>query len=150
MARVPPAELDAARVSPTRLERVVGFDAVAASDYLDLDWARKGLLWLSERAGEPVESAVRRALDGDATIDSAVDAGLGLYSEVSYVEPAGVAEVAFLLAGVDVEIFLAALPVDLDGFDGDPRDYLAGHVRALRGFYGEAAGRGLAVMVWWD
>ncbi|MEV0589099.1 hypothetical protein [Nonomuraea sp. NPDC050310] len=156
--RVPLAELDAARVSSAQLERVVSFGAVAASDYLDLDWARTGLLWLSEKAGEPVESAMRRALDGDAAIDSAAGMGLGLYSQVSFLEPPSVVEVASVLAGLDVEVFLAALPVDLGesravmggDFGRDPRGYLAGHLQALRSFFGKGASRGLAMMVWWD
>ncbi|MFI6598679.1 hypothetical protein ACIBHX_20670 [Nonomuraea sp. NPDC050536] len=115
--RVSPAELAAARTSSAELGRIVGFDARPAADYLDLNWANGGLLWLSERAGKRAEAGMRRALDGDVVIDSSVADRLGLYSPVSFVEPVGVAEVAQVLAVPDLETLLERVSTDSDQGD---------------------------------
>ncbi|MBY8879146.1 YfbM family protein [Actinacidiphila acidipaludis] len=138
-----------------------------SSDCLDLDWAPA----LLERAGEVAgldpaqQEALVPATDGDAELDlgflSAPPHGIGPFGPAPTALTAdGVARVGALLAEIDPERLLAAVPQDprkaatllgraAEGL-GDPRAYLRTHLTLLRRFYAQASRRGLLVVQWWD
>ncbi|MEV7028101.1 DUF1877 family protein [Kitasatospora sp. NPDC093558] len=135
-----------------------------SADCLDLDWAPRML----ERACEPTRldaahlEALRRATDGDGGIElDFLNVGphaIAFFSNSmpTALDPEAVAQVSALLGEIDMQGILQSVRDSGGGstlgpgFTGDPTEYLLDHFGALRGFYAEAARRGLAVVLWWD
>lgn len=145
------------------LDRLCSFELLPESDYLDLDWAPTPLIRACEAAhvSPPVLAALRRALDGDSEINPAYRdrADTVWQHPVNEITADVVAELATLLARVEPEIVLAALPHDGQAaskilgtttFEEHPGSYLRRHFVALRAFYVDAADRQLAIAIWWD
>ncbi len=133
-----------------------------SEDWIDLDWSPRLLCDACELAGvdSPTLEALNCALNGDASVDVSVlshpEATGGFGPTPTALTPASVADVAAKLAGLDWDRVMAEIPADCretiagDDFSGDPLAYLTTHFMALRGFYLEAAQRGLFVVSWWD
>ncbi|CAM5244857.1 DUF1877 family protein [Streptomyces aurantiogriseus] len=165
-----------ARVSPAYLSRcresaldcpggAPGWDP-PAEDLLDTDWAVWGLIRYCRATGADAGmiAALERAIDGDPH----EDVGFLDHDEVydgfdgppRLLTPDAVTEIAGALDAVDLDAVLAGLPASTPdaaaacgfarGFTGSVRAYLTDHFAALREFYGEAAHRGLCVVVWID
>ncbi|MEU6245765.1 DUF1877 family protein [Streptomyces sp. NPDC047024] len=168
LARIPAEHLAACRRSADASPTGDPHWDPPAGDVLDLDWAPVLLARVGEVTGldEVRLGALRRATDGDTTID------LGfLHTHPHAIGPFGptptslsstrVARVSELLDQIDIHALLATLPTDdheaaalighgADHITGGPREYVLNHFDALRDFYRDAAKRQLLVVLWWD
>ncbi|WP_157433119.1 hypothetical protein [Actinomadura rifamycini] len=159
LARVAPAVLGECGRSVAALDRLCSFEAMAASEYLDLDWAGGGIVHVCEVLGA---GAVRGLLDGGEEVNLAYrDRPDGVVEPPRAVAAEDVARCAAQLEGIGPEGLPAALPSDPDAagtllgepyasMEGHPLDYMAAHFTALRRFCRVAAERRLAVVTWWD
>lgn len=165
LARIPAAQLADCRRSSAELDELCSFRSAPEADYLDLDWWPAVLVRSWEWAGVDARTlaVARRAFDGDDEVDSAYRDHPDTIWEhpVTSLDPDDVAEVAEALRTPALVAALAAVPSDpadleaaLGGIVRGWGDDIAGRAVAqhalLRDFYAEAAGRGLATVLWWD
>jgi hypothetical protein len=142
------------------LDRLWPFKLVPASEYLDLDWARDGLIRMCEHTGIGDVTDLRRATDGDDDVNPAYrHHPYTVMEHPRFVEPADVAALAAALRVIDLDQVFSRLPSDpqavkeplggnLTDLISDPRPYLTKHFTAVRDFYTSAADEHLAIVIW--
>lgn len=162
LARITAARLADCRRSVETLSRLCSYDLAPASDHLDLDWAKHGIIRMCALSGVGDVSMVRRALEGGEAVNPAYrDHPDTVPEQPRFHRPAEVMLAAGALRDIDLDRGFAALPDDpeavrhllggnLTDLIGDPRRYLVTHVTALRDFLTAAAHRRLAIVNWWD
>jgi hypothetical protein len=71
LARITPEQLSECRRSVAVLGRLCSFELVAASEYLNLDWADHGAIRICEHTRVGDVTAMRRVLTGDGGVHPA-------------------------------------------------------------------------------
>ncbi|MET9881474.1 DUF1877 family protein [Actinacidiphila glaucinigra] len=168
LARVPAEYLAACRKSADESPDGDHHWDPPSSDCLDLDWAPALLAGACRLAqlDDVHLDALRWASEGDTEVDlgflNAYPHAIGPFGPPpTLLSPEAVARVSALLGEIDIQAIVATLPADRHHagslFGRGPEfipdglaEYLLRHFDALRKFYGEAARRGLLIVLWWD
>jgi hypothetical protein len=161
LVRITAAHLTECRRSAGALDELCSFRAAPGGDHLDLDWWPVLLKRTWERTGAGAPATMRLALDGEDEVNPSYRDHPDTITDhpVTALEPPRVGEVAAALRSVTPEAVRAAVPPDRYRGEygamavevvGDLAGHLAEQHARLGEFYEQAAGRGLAVLLWWD
>ena len=165
LARLPAEQLTACRRSADVLDALCSFTLIPKADHLDLNWWPVVLkrAWALTGAGSEALAVLGSGFDGDEEVNPSYrDHPDTIFDHpVTALEPPRVRQVAAALHAVTPEAVHAVVPSDADRVEavlgtiarevrGDLAEHLAREHATLRDFYAAAAGRGLAVVLWWD
>ncbi|GGP52686.1 DUF1877 family protein [Saccharothrix coeruleofusca] len=164
LVRIPVKRLAKCRASVAQLHRVCSLRSVSRADHLDLDWWPAVLerVWERTDIAPAALPVLRRAFHGDEEVNPAYRNHPDTVWEhpVTALEPEVVAEVADALRALSPKAVRAAVPEDSGGVQAvlrgvasevvGLRDEVVRQYIALRDFYGEAADRERAAVLWWD
>ncbi|MCO1580891.1 YfbM family protein [Crossiella sp. SN42] len=165
LVRIPATRLAACRQSVAALDELCSFTSTPDEDRLDLNWWPGALTraWALAGVDARTLAVLRRGFDGDGEVNPAYREHPGTIWEhpVVALEASRVGEVAEALRAVPPTTVQAAVPSNAEEAEaalggiareavGDLAGQLARQHAILRDFYGEAARRGLAVVLWWD
>ncbi|MGW0516442.1 DUF1877 family protein [Crossiella sp. NPDC003009] len=165
LVRIPATRLAACRQSVAALDELCSFTSTPDEDRLELNWWPGALkrAWALTGVDARALAVLRRGFDGDEEVNPAYREHPDTIWEhpVTALEPSRVSEVAEALRAVTPTAVRAVVPLNaaeaeaaLGGIArevvGDLAEQLARQHAILRDFYGEAARRGLVVVLWWD
>ncbi|MBE1461085.1 hypothetical protein [Kibdelosporangium phytohabitans] len=160
LARIPEPQLTGCRAPVEELDRLCSFQAASQRDYLDLNWW--GIVLASLGKHHPSLAVLDQALRRVEAVNPAYRDHHDTIAEhpATAWRPREVSRFAEGLRALTPSAISDALPSDQDAVevpgtdatdvDGDLAHHLVEQFGLMRDFYGEAADRHLAVVLWWD